>query len=117
MAVRRLDSAHDWTFGDGRQNYAVRDEAILQNCSTRIMCVLNDNPLEMTAGIDWLRFLNTPGMGANILQTLETTILQTPGVRKILSLDYEVKDRALSINYTISTDYTQRINATQEFNL
>jgi len=53
MKHRALTSTGDWTFGNGRGNYAVDERGIEVNIATRINSWKNDCFFDFDAGIDW----------------------------------------------------------------
>lgn len=54
IKVRRLDHNHDWTFGQGRANYADHSEGIAQNVQCRLWSFANDWFLDLDHGLPWI---------------------------------------------------------------
>ncbi|CAQ85184.1 MULTISPECIES: hypothetical protein [Photorhabdus] len=87
MRVRRLDNNHDWTFGNGRSDYATKSEAIAQCVQTRLLSLRNDWFLDSDHGVRWFDYLKK---NPNILameSELKTTVLKTEGVTEITAFD------------------------------
>ena len=71
-AVRIVDQAGDWTFGNGRNNYATGRDGLAQSLSTRLKCIVNDWFLNFDFGIDY--FGGTPyAIEQQILKTILNT--------------------------------------------
>ena len=106
MKVRRLDAAGDWTFGQGRANYAARGESTAQRVRTRLLCFLGDWFLDLDQGMPWLDDFERPGNLADIERTARMTILQTSGVAQLDSLELALSPaRVLTITASVtSTD-------------
>lgn len=105
--VRRLDRNHDWTFGQGLNNYATTSESVAQRVQTHLWSFLGDWFLDLEHGLPWLE-----KMGRNVdLPQLELMIkrcvLSTDGVREIT--DYQVNldetNRALTVRITYQDIY------------
>jgi hypothetical protein len=107
MIVRSLDSNHDWTFGQGLNNYLSNSAAVAQNIDTRLLMVLNDCFFATNQGIDWFNFLSSKSQLALSL-AVQSTILNTTGVTGLVSSNVSLNDptREITMNYTVNTVYT-----------
>jgi len=105
MIVRGLDANHDWTFGNGKQDYRINELCIEQNCKTRILSFLGDCFFDTEAGIDWWNLLGY-GTKKALLTSLRATIINTDGVVGINSIETELIDRKLKITYNIKTQFS-----------
>lgn len=106
MIVRQVDSNNDFTFGGGKGNYISAQLAISQNVKTRIMEFLGDCFFNTQAGIDWFNLMDK-GREADLLKSIQLTILGTEGVVGINSFDYTLVDRKLTVSYDVKTIYSQ----------
>jgi len=108
-AVRSLDSAGDWTFGNGRSNYLVGKDAVSQRLTTRIRLVTNDWFLNLDIGIDY--FSAQP---FTIIQQIRETILTTDGVVELVSLDssYDGEERKLVVSAIVRDEQNNLIEVT-----
>ena len=108
MIIRALDANHDWTFGQGKQNYLSSQKAINLNIQTRLLEFLNNAFWNMNAGADWPRLLGTPGTKQEIILTCRAIILQSYGVNAVnsISVSYLGSTRNISMEFNISTIYT-----------
>lgn len=100
MRVRRLDKHHDWTFGQGMENYANQSEAIAQNVQTRLWSFTHDWFLDLEHGLPWLEQM---GRGVNLAEweiKIKRHVLETEGVVKIThyQADYSAHTRRLMID-------------------
>ncbi|WP_281773684.1 hypothetical protein [Haemophilus parahaemolyticus] len=102
MRVRRLDSNHDWTFGQGINNYARESEAIAQCVKTRLWSFVNDWFLNLEHGMDWLYLKEKANLDA-IELAVKKQVLQTKGVVRITDYHAELDPNSRVI--TISVDY------------
>ena len=104
MKVRRLDGASDWTFGQGRGNYADHGESTAQRTRTRLLCFQGDWFLDLTNGMPWLNDFERPGNLPDIERAARMTILQTSGVAQLDSLDLALSPaRSLVITADVQT--------------
>lgn len=102
MRVRRLDKNHDWTFGQGVNNYARESEAIVQCVKTRLWSFVNDWFLDLEHGMDWLYLKERANLDA-IELAVKKQVLQTEGVERITSYHANLESNSRII--TISVDY------------
>jgi hypothetical protein len=107
MRVRALDDNLDWTFGKGRNNYFLNNDAIIQNIGTRLRSFLGDCFFALDAGIDWFNLLGSKNQ-KELELAVRTTILNTEEVVGItdLSILLEENTRKINLNYTVNTVYT-----------
>lgn len=103
MKVRRIDSNHDWTFGQGFSNYVTESDAIAQNVQTRLWSFTNDWFLDLEHGLPWFEQM---GRGVNMADweiKIKRYVLETEGVNKIIN--YQANFDADTRKLTISIDY------------
>jgi hypothetical protein len=106
MAVRRIDTNGDWTFGQGKANYAIGAEEVLQNVITRIQSFKNDWFLDTEQCIDWLNILSNKNNKKIIEDEIERVTFSTPGVRSIKQLYLiESTKRSASVYLKFDTIY------------
>lgn len=115
MIFRLLDANGDWVFGQGLGSYASGNQAIALNIKTRILSWLNNCFFDLGAGIDWASRLDR-GQEQNLLNDLQAMISQSDGVVAINSVSANLNrsSRRLSVDYDISTIYTQSFTQTLE---
>lgn len=104
--MRALDSAWDWTFGRGKQNYLSNLDALKQSISTRLKQWKGNCFFATDEGVDWKNYLDIGTKGLLDLD-IKRVILQTGGVLKISSYEstLDLDSRAVSIVAHISTTY------------
>lgn len=109
MIIRALDSAHDWTFGKGTENYLFGQDAIAENVQTRVLSFLNNCFFDMNAGIDWFTYLGVPAKNSEIKLRVRAIILQSYGVVSVNKVDLDIVNstRRGTLTYNINTIYTQ----------
>lgn len=125
MIVRNLDIDHDWTFGAGKNNYRtnyintsqdIQKTALAQCIVTRLLCFLGDCFFDLTAGIDWPRYLGSRNQQDELQMQVASTILGTENVISILKLDMSLsRDRKISLQYTVDTTLGE-LNGEVEYN-
>lgn len=111
MIFRNLDVNSDWTFGSGVNNYATQDDAIALNIRTRILSWLNDCFFAQNAGVDWLNRLGSKGEQALLEADIRRIIIQSFGVTSLDTLNIELINRNLSVEYGIKTIYSPSYQA------
>lgn len=103
MAVSRLDNNGDWTFGQGRANYATLSNETAQNVVTRIKSFKDDWVLDTEANIDWFTILGNKNNEQTIKSEIRRVTLATYGVRRITKLevvsDRETRNAAINLGY------------------
>jgi hypothetical protein len=111
MRVRSIDENNDWTFGKGLQNYKLLNNNIKQNVITRLQSFRSDCFFALDEGVDWYNLLGEKNTQEEIILQVKRTILQTPGVVRINSLDiYSNSDnRSLTLTVNIDTLYTNNV--------
>jgi hypothetical protein len=114
MIIRALTGDHDWTFGQGIQNYLTNDAAIAENIQTRLLSILNDCYFDLGAGVDWIRLLSTKGTQNEIQLSCKAIILASYGVFGVNSIVAQLVGRALMITYNINTIFTTQFTQTIE---
>ena len=106
MRVRKVDLNGEWTFGKGKSNYAVDQDAVTQKIASRLRSFLGDCFFDITHGIDWWNILGSKrplSIGIEVRQQ----ILDTEGVTKLIELsDVLDEDRNVSLVYSASTVYS-----------
>lgn len=109
MIMRAIDSAHDWQFGKGKENYVAGPSAIAENIQTRLLSFLNNCYFDMNAGIDWFTYLGVPNKSQEIVLRARAIILQSYGVVSVnsISINAPHDTRNAVLTYTISTIYSQ----------
>ncbi|MDC9606874.1 hypothetical protein [Xenorhabdus griffiniae] len=110
MRVRRLDNHHDWTFGNGRNDYATTSEAIAQSVKTRLLSLHNDWFLNPDHGIRWFDYLRkNPNLMA-MESELKGAVLNTDGVTEITYFDIKISadNRQSQIGVTYIDIYGQK---------
>lgn len=114
MIIRALTGDHDWTFGQGIQNYLTNDNAIAENIQTRLLSILNDCYFDLTAGIDWIRLLSTKKTQQEIILSCKSVILKSYGVLGVNFIVPTLTGRNLTITYSINTIFTKQLTQTIE---
>lgn len=104
MKVRRLDSNHDWTFGNGLANYAVTSEATKQCIKTILLSFRLNWFLDEDHGINWWAYFvknpNVPVMEDDI----KRHILEVDGVSSLNNLELQLntitRQMIITVRYT-----------------
>ena len=106
MIFRRLDINDDWTFGNGKGNFAMDQEAINLNIKTRLLSWKNDCFFSMNDFIDWNGLLSQRNSD-NIELAVKSVILQSYGVIGVnsVTVSYDSTTRTITITYDIDTIY------------
>lgn len=106
MAFRNLDSLHDWVYGSGKNCYVTGNQEIALNIETRILSFLSNCFFDTDAGIDWFNLLDY-NRREQLENAVQETIIQTPGVTGINSVDAVMgANRQIRITYDIQTIYS-----------
>lgn len=104
--VRALDDNHDWTFGQGLNDYRANLLAVAQNIECNLLMFLGDCFFATQAGIDWWNLLGQPGTQLAVNLSVNTAILNTAGVTGILQTSVNLTDnRELRLSYEVQTVY------------
>lgn len=101
--TRGIDKNHDWTFGNGLNNYKTGDDEIAQNVKTRLLSFKNDWYLDEDAEIDWLTLLGQRNNEASIKAEVERVTLETYGVIRVNRVEVTVANRNASITVEFDT--------------
>ncbi len=111
MAFRNLDANHDWVYGTSRNAYVTENQEIALNIETRILSFLGNCFFDTDAGIDWWNLLDY-NKREKLENAVQDTIIQTPGVTGINSVDVITgANRQLRISYDIQTIYSESYTA------
>ena len=110
---RGITAANDWTFGQGRNSYFTKEQAIAADIKTSLLFFLNDCWFSMTTGIDWWNLLASKGEVAkqNILLQARLAIIQREGVVRINSVEAvtDSAQRRLTIKFNVDTIYSRNL--------
>lgn len=108
MRVRAIDTANDWVFGRGLQDYKVDDRAVAQNVKTRLQSFYRDCFFDLTAGIDWFNLLSR-GTESLLLLAIKQNIINAEGVVGLntVDIDFDRVERHITIKYDIKTIYSK----------
>lgn len=103
MRNRRLDNNHDWTFGQGRNNYCNASEAIAQRVKCRLWSFVNDWFLDVDFGLPWIEKLETRNGVNEIVLMVKNQVLNTDGVVEVSectpSFNSETRKLTISVSY------------------
>lgn len=107
MITRALDSAGDWTYGSGQQNYLLGESAIEQNIVTTVQSWIGDIYYALDFGVDWYNRLDV-GQQNNLVQEIRQVISSSYGVVGVLSINgnFNGGTRFESISVEIATIFT-----------
>ncbi len=104
MRVRKVDKNHDWTFGQGLNNYANKSDAIYFSVKMILLSVRNDWFLDLEHGINWFDYWRkNPDMLA--METdVKTNVLGVEGVVRIdsyeVSINPDNRQSIIELSYT-----------------
>ena len=111
---RGITEARDWTFGQGRNSYFTREQAIAADIKTSLYFFLSDCFFAMSTGIDWWNLLASKGEVAkqNILLQARQAIIQREGVVRINSVDAVVDSarRRITLKFNVDTIYSRNLS-------
>ncbi len=105
LAVRRVTSSGDWTFGRNRSNYASGTESIEQRVKTRLLCLKKNWFLDKGYGIRWLSYGDAGTNQAELDTEIKQTIANTNGIAAILNFNSFVLDREYKAEVTVRDVY------------
>lgn len=112
MISRALDINHDWTFGKGKNDYLINNNAIVQNINTRLNSFVGDCFFSANSGVDWWTLLGGKSQIAVEL-AVSAVILNTSGVTGLVELSVNLSDtRQVTIVYQVATVYSTSQNLT-----
>lgn len=108
MLVRRLDSNHDMSFGQGLSNYANGAESVAQRVHTRLLALRGEWFLDTGHGVPYLQEIMVKPSNLQLAESLiKQTILDTDGINELrtFSLDFDATTRQLAISVSVATDF------------
>lgn len=108
MRYRALTSDGDYTFGQGNKDFLIDiPAAVAQAVQTRLLLLEGEWFLDVTDGTPYA----TQILGTNTQATrdlaVKRRILQTPGVKSLVSYASQVVDREFLVQAVIDTIYGQ----------
>lgn len=109
MIFRNLDNNNDWTFGKGKNDYLIRNDAILLNIKTRLLSFLNDCFFDLNSGIDWLNRLGLKSQDVLLENDISQIIQKSDDVTGITSIEtqFDSVKRTFLASYTIDTIFSK----------
>ena len=109
MIIRNLTANHDWTFGQGQQNYLTNQNAIIENVNTRLLSFINDCFFDLETAVDWFRLLGSKSTQQEIILSCRATILASYGVIRVNSVNIvsQRNARNLILSYNCDTIFTK----------
>lgn len=107
MIISGLTSDGDFTFGQGLADYLTDNAAIGLNIRTRILSWLNDCFFDQDAGIDWINRIGSLGQQQLLEADLKRIILQSYGVKGIITFNTHLIDRAFTLSCSVDTIFSQ----------
>lgn len=114
MKVRRLDNQHDWCFGHGRADYAIKSGAINQSVLTRLLSLRYDWFLNRQHGVRWLDYLCKNPNLIMMEAEIKNTVLNTHGVLQLTQFDLQLNPDTRK--FTISLAYIDIYGKENEVN-
>ena len=117
MSVRRLDKNRDWTFGQGKNNYANNSEAVAQTVQAVLLSFKGDWFLNAEHGIAWFDLMGRNVDLNQIKSELTSTVLNVVGVKKITDYkaDLNRETRNLTVTITYKDIFGKESKAVKEF--
>lgn len=116
MIFRAIDNDGDWTFGNGRQNYATGNLAIALNVKTRLLCFQNDCFWNLPFGVDWWNLIGakSPAADVSILAQTRMMLSGSYGIVSIVSIDAfrDARTRRFAVSYEVDTIFSARVRNT-----
>src|SRR5690349_2363758 len=109
---RGINGSNDWAFGQGRNSYFTKQQAIAVNIKTTLLFFLNDCFWAMNFGVDWWNLLGTknPAAQVGVLLATRSAIISCEGVVRINSVTAELDaQRRLTLLYNIDTIYSRSV--------
>lgn len=109
MSIRNIDENNDWTFGKGKQNYALQDNEVATNLKTRLQSFLGDCFFDLEAGLDWFNILGKDQ--ERLLSEVKKCIVTTPGISRLNSFDvfFDRAERNIRVEYNVDTIYSPNL--------
>lgn len=111
MITRQVDALHDWSFGNGKENYLSEQNAVGQNIKTRILSFVNDCFFAPTDGIDWFTHLGSKNQ-LGLKNAIAKIILNTTGVYSLDELNFNLSEtRQLAVEYQVTTLWSESLKS------
>lgn len=110
ITYRKLDDSGDYVFGQQSGNfYKDQPEAVAQAVKTRLGLIEGEWFLDISIGTPYNSQILGAGMVSKYDRAIQTVILNTVGVTRILEYSSQVNPltRAAQVNCTIETAYGQ----------
>lgn len=110
---RGINGSDDWSFGQGRNSYFTKQQAIAADIKTKLLFFLNDCFWAMDFGVDWWNLLGTknPQAKVGILLATRSTIISCAGVVRINSVTTKLDaQRRLTLLYNVDTIYSRSVS-------
>ena len=102
--IRNLDENWDWTFGNGKQDYAINQKAMELDILTNIKCWKNNCFYDLDRGIDWYNILGSFSSDKKLINQLVRVI-------EIKDINYSITpERKININIVLNTIYNNNFN-------
>lgn len=107
MLSVKLTSDGDIDFSKGYLQWVEGIESVIQHVRSRLNFAKNTFYVFPNEGLPYLQNVLSQKDVKLAVETIKNTILKTPDVNELLSLDYDFnsRTRTLSINYKINTIY------------
>jgi hypothetical protein len=105
MIVRALDNNGDWTYGNSF--FKRKDDAVMQSIKTKLQSWKGDCFFDLQAGVDWTNIIGSKSANnkALAIADIKRVIAQIDAIITI-DLDFDIlKDRSLTVSYTVTTIY------------
>ena len=109
MRFRVLDSNWDWCRGRVQNDYASGSLAVSYDLKTKILSWLNDCFFDMSAGLDWQKYLGGKIQKSEIDTAIKNTIVSNEEVAEIVYFDSSVSNRKYGCTARIKTIYGDTI--------
>ncbi len=112
MIIREIDTAGDWLFGKGRNDYLSGNDAVAQDIACRLRSFLGDCFFDINAGVDWFNLLGSKNELGLVL-AIKAVICNTPYVSRLVDLTTSLSpERNLTLSYSVFTVFPGRIKRT-----
>lgn len=119
MRIRAIDENRDWTFGKGRESYAVDEKCVTQNARTKLLEFTNDCFFNMEAGVDWITLMRQKNRQNQIALSCRAILLKAQGINRVNSVDIVLERiHTLFIFFKIQTIFSKgAISQTEVVNI
>ncbi len=105
MRVRALSPDGDYRFGRGRSDFlADSPDAVAQSVKTRLQLYRGEWFLDTVEGTPWYESVLGTGTADTFGPVLRARVLETPGVKEILSFEAAVDREARAVTITCEVD-------------